>query len=594
MLQYNLISPIKEYPMFPSKLPLITLTFLLVVGCSQKEPDISTALEVNIIHINDHHSHLEEEEKSLTINGQEIYANIGGFPRVVSKIKELQSTKKNPITLHAGDALQGTMYYTVFKSKADADMMNLIAWDAFELGNHEFDDGDEELDRFLARLKTKNIIASNVKASENSLLYGDWKPYRIIERSGEKIAILGIDVSGKTKASSRPSEKITFVEEVESVKKYVKILEEQGINKIILLSHFGYDNDKALASKIEGVDVIIDGDSHTLMGDFSMVGLTSAEKDYPKMVYSKSKQPICMAQAWNYAYVVGSLHVEFDNKGQITSCKGTPILLMGKNFKEKNSKGEKVEVDTKQKAEIMTLIHSYPQLQIVSKNTQAVEQLSVYKNQIEHKKKEVIGESLEYIGHNRIPNDKYDGVKALAQGSEIAPLVAKSFYLQSKRADFCLQNAGGVRSGLKAGKLTVEDIYSLLPFSNTLVEIKLTGAEVKETLENVLASTTGAFPYGYAIRYDIDSTQPKGEKVSNIEVKNKSTNRWEALDTHRSYIVVTNSYIASGKDGYDTLANLSDKTDTYLDYAMSFAEMVKKAGSLQKLPSEEHPIRSFR
>jgi len=586
--------------MFYSKFSVLTLATLLFLGCSPKTPQVPQAVTINILHINDHHSHLEEEEKSLTINKQKVYANIGGFPRVVGKIKELQKTKENPITLHAGDALQGTMYYTVFKSKADADMMNLIEWDAFELGNHEFDDGDEELNKFLARLHTKNIVASNVNASKESLLYDDWKPYRIIERSGEKIAILGLEVAGKTKSSSQPSDKITFFDELESVTKYVKELEEKGINKIILLSHFGYENDKALASKIEGIDVIIDGDSHTLMGDFSMVGLQSVEKDYPKVVQSKTKQPICMAQAWNYAYVVGSLMVEFDKKGIVKACAGTPILLIGDTFKKKNPTGEKVEINATQKAEIIKIIEQYPQLQIVAKDAKATQQLGVYKNQIETKKKEIIGEVSEYLGHSRIPNDNYDGKKALPLGSEIVPVIAQSYYLQSKRADFCLQNAGDVRSGLQSGTLTVENVYSLLPFSNTLVEFKLTGSEVKETLEDALSSiydkkaSTGSFPYGYAIRYDIDTTQPKGARVNNIEIKNRQNGNWKPIDNQRSYVVVCNSYIASGKDGYDTFKTITDKTDTYLDCAMSFAEMVKTNKNLKKLEKSEHPIKSFR
>ena len=587
--------------MFSIQFSLISLSLLLLMGCSQKSPELSTPLEVNIIHINDHHSHLEEEEKSLMINGEKVYADIGGFSRVVSKIKELQSKKKNPITLHAGDALQGTMYYTIFKSKADADMMNLIKWDAFELGNHEFDDGDEELDRFLSKLETKNIVASNVQAAKDSLLYNDWKPYRVIERSGEKIAILGIDVADKTKASSQPSEKIAFFDELETVKKYVQEIEEQGINKIILLSHFGYQNDQALVRQIDGIDVVIDGDSHSLMGDFSMVGLKSVEKAYPKVIYSKSQHPICIAQAWNYSYLVGLLNVQFDKEGHVKQCSGTPILLMGESFRKKSKSGEKVEVDPEQKTAIMSLIETHPQLEIVAKDSEAVERLSHYKTQIESKKKEVIGKVREYIGHNRIPNDKYDGKKALPLGSEIAPLVAKAFYLQSKRADFCIQNAGGVRSGLKAGELTVEDIYRLLPFSNTLVELTLTGKEVKALLEEVLSSIydtkisgDGAFPYGYAIRYDIDTTQPKGNRVNNIEVKSRKTGEWKPIENNRSYVVVANSYIASGKDGYEIFKNISDQTDTYLDYAMSFAEMVKKDKEIEKLANKEHTLKSFR
>ncbi|MBD3794049.1 MAG: NAD nucleotidase [Campylobacterales bacterium] len=583
------------------KFAFLSLSFLLFIGCSQKKPELSQPLTVNIIHINDHHSHLEAEEMPLTIEGQQVYANIGGFPRVVSQIKALQAQKENPITLHAGDALQGTMYYTVFKSRADADMMNLIAWDAFALGNHEFDDGDAELDRFLERLDTQHIVAANVIASQQSPLHDNWRPYYIIERGGQKIAILGIEIAGKTQASSNPSQEIVFVDELTTVKRYVKEIEKQGINKIILLSHFGYENDQALASQVEGIDVIIDGDSHTLMGDFSMVGLQSVEKTYPKVVNSPSAHPVCMAQAWNYAYLVGSLAVQFDEKGYVKNCQGTPILLMGDSFKETNEKGEKVAVDMEQQAAILGVIDRYPQLQIVAEDTQAVARLAQYKDQIETKKKEVLGEVTTYIGHNRIPNDRYDGHKALALGSDIAPLVAKSFYLQSKRADFCIQNAGGVRSGLKAGALTVEDIYSLLPFSNTLVELKLSGAEVKMMLEAVLSSIydtktsrSGSFPYGYAIRYDVDTTQSQGNRVINIEIKNRKTGEWEALKNNRSYVVVTNSYLASGKDGYDILKTIKEKTDTYLDYAMSFAEMVKQSRQVEKLPEEEHSIKSFK
>lgn len=581
------------------KRSLLPLTLLMLIGCSPKIPEPTHPLEVNIIHINDHHSHLEEEEMALTINGQKVYADIGGFPRVVSKIRELQQSQPHPITLHAGDALQGTMYYTVFKSQADADMMNLIEWDAFELGNHEFDDGDEELDRFLARLETTNIVASNVYASEESLLHNDWKPYRVIERAGEKIAILGIDVAGKTQASSRPSEQIAFFDEVQTVKKYVKEIEAQGINKIILLSHFGYSNDHNLASQVEGIDVIIDGDSHTLMGDFSTVGLKSVEKEYPKLLVASDGDPICMAQAWNYSYLVGSLTVQFDATGRVQACHGTPILLMGERFREKNEAGEKVTVDAQQHQEIMQMIATHPQLQIVAKHPEAIERLAQYTKQIESKKKEVIGEVTAYIGHNRIPNDKMDGKKALPLGSDIAPLVAQSFYLQSKRADCCIQNAGGVRSGLQAGRLTVEDVYRLLPFSNTLVEVTLRGSEIKEVLESALSTiydhkaSTGAFPYGYGIRYAIDSTQTQGNRVNRIAIKDRETGMWKPLENERSYVVVMNSYIGSGKDGYDLLKTTTDKVDTYLDYAMSFTEMVKKQGRIEKLPKEDHPLQAF-
>lgn len=569
---------------------LLFIPLLSFVGCAPKTSSL------NIIHINDHHSHVEEEEKLLTINNQKVYAKVGGFPRVVSKIHALQSEQENTLTLHAGDALQGTIYYTIFKSKIDAQLMNLIEWDAFELGNHEFDDGDSELGRFLSALKTKNIVSANVVPEKGSLLDAYWRPYIILDKEIGKVAILGIDVAQKTKNSSSPSDKISFFNELQTVQRYLKELKEQGIDKIILLSHFGYENDKIIASSVEGIDVIIGGDSHTLMGDFSMVGLQSMERDYPKVLHSANGQPVCIAQAWSYAYLVGSLHVEFDNEGVIQTCKGTPTLLLGESFKQKGSDAKRVDVNATQKQEILSLIKQHPQLQIVPKDKEAIATLSVYKEQIEEKKNRVIGEVKSYLGHNREPMDSYDGTP-LALGSEIVPLTAKAFYLKSKNADFALQNAGGVRSGLKMGTLNIGGVYGLLPFSNTLIEIELTGAQIETLFKDIFyaiydakSASTGSFPYGYAIRYDIDMN--RSDRVYNIEIKNRKNGKWEPLDPTKSYVLVTNSHLTSGKGAYRSLGMMK-KVDTYFDYAMSFAQMVEAMQTLTKLPKEEHPIKSF-
>ena len=101
----------------------------------------SRPLEVNIIHINDHHSHLEEEKMDLVLDGKKTTVHIGGFPRINQRINELMKTGKNNLVLHGGDALSGTLYYTLFKGKADAALMNAGKFDLFTLGNHEFDDG---------------------------------------------------------------------------------------------------------------------------------------------------------------------------------------------------------------------------------------------------------------------------------------------------------------------------------------------------------------------------------------------------------------------------------------------------------------------
>jgi len=131
---------------------------LLIVGCgndnnnNDNNTTVSKPLDISIIHINDTHSHVAAENTSLYFEGQKVKVDIGGYPRVVTKIKALQGSKTNPLTLNAGDTFQGTLYFTLFKGAADIDMMNMIEWDALALGNHEFDEGDTFLANYLSKL----------------------------------------------------------------------------------------------------------------------------------------------------------------------------------------------------------------------------------------------------------------------------------------------------------------------------------------------------------------------------------------------------------------------------------------------------------
>ena len=109
-----------------------------------------SADQITILHINDHHSHLRADKRmGIKIDGKSTRTISGGFPAVVSMFKNLSNGKDNVIKLHAGDAITGDLYYTLFKGEADAKLMNEVCFDAFTVGNHEFDDGDTGLARFL-------------------------------------------------------------------------------------------------------------------------------------------------------------------------------------------------------------------------------------------------------------------------------------------------------------------------------------------------------------------------------------------------------------------------------------------------------------
>ncbi|MGC9351367.1 MAG: choice-of-anchor I family protein, partial [Sulfurovum sp.] len=113
--------------------------------------------------------------------------------------------------------------------------------------------------------------------------------------------------------------------------------------------------------------------------------------------------------------------------------------------------------------------------------------------------------------------------------------------------------------------------------------------------------STGSFPYAYGLRYDIHTNAPADNRISNLEIKNRETGLWSAINSDEMYVVVTNDYIAAGRDGYATFKTVQDErgpgVDTYLDYAMSFVRYVEAKAEngekVTKLPAEDHPIKSF-
>ena len=108
--------------------------------------------------------------------------------------------------------------------------------------------------------------------------------------------------------------------------------------------------------------------------------------------------------------------------------------------------------------------------------------------------------------------------------------------------------------------------------------------------------STGAYPYAAGLRWDIDASKSIGSRFSNIQFKGPGESKWSDLDLSRTYKVATNNYIAAGKDGYKMFGVVSKSgrmVDTYLDYAQSFVNYVKKYKSIDKLPLDDYSTQSY-
>jgi len=599
---------------FKSVFALAALPLAVLVGCGgDDEAAVLPAekpLTVTIAHINDHHSNLATLSQSLNFNGKVTTAEIGGFARVKTAFDQMAG-KPNLLKLHAGDALSGTLYYTLFKGEADAAMMNTVCFDAMAVGNHEFDEGDERLKSFITTLQAGScktpVLSANVTPKVGTPLAptksDDYiKPYSIKDFGGQKVGIVGLTIKGKTQGSSSPLSTTAFEDEATAAQKAIDALKAQGVQRIVLLSHIGYGNDKSIAAKLTDVDVIVGGDSHSLLGDFTAYGITSSSGGYPTMAKNKDGDNVCIVQAWEYAKAMGELTVNFNATQSVDSCSGKEHLLLGETFKRKGADGKDYTLAGAELDEVKAVIAKDAQLLSLKSNANAESVLKVYSDKVDVLKKEVIGTAAELLCLERIPGggaSKTPGCTAAtnAHGGDISNLVAYAFRDMSITSQIAIQNAGGVRIDVPAGDITIGTAYTLLPFANTLTELDMTGTEIKAVLEEAVeyavktGGSTGAYPYAAGLRWTVDLSKPAGSRFSNLEYKGKKDSAWSALSMSSSYKVVTNNFLAQGSDGYATFKKVADSgrfLDTYLDYAQSFVDYTKKIKTLSRLPVSEY------
>lgn len=580
-------------------------------GGSDNAPSFKP-IELNIAHINDHHSQLDAfAATELTLDGVATQVDLGGFARQTAVFKSLAGTP-NLLKLHAGDALTGSLYYTFFKGKADAQMMNSICFDAFIPGNHEFDDGDGVFKGFLDALadpanggscKTPTLSANIVPQAGTPLAPAGapayLQPYTIKKIDGVDVGIVGVTIAAKTMVSSRPLATTQFLDEAKSAQKAIDDLKAKGVRHIVLMSHLGYDNDKQIAAQLTDVDVVIGGDSHTLLGDFTAQGLASSGA-YPTVVKNKSGETVCIGQAWEYAKAYGLMNVKFDDRGSVAQCGGQARLVIGDSFKRKDSAGTWQTLADADRQALVGKLASSATVKVTAPDASAAQALSGYTSQVTAQKAITIGTASEALCLMRVPGGSNrstgtagcETANTLARGSDAAQVVAEAFLRASKRADFALQNAGGVRIPIPAGTLSMNTAFTLLPFTNVLVEMDLKGSEVVAALEDGVSShldaavpSDGAHPYAAGLRWDLDMSKAKGQRFSNVQVKNKATGVWIAIDPAKTYVLVTNDFVAAGGDGYNTLKPIyaaGRYVNTYLLYTQSFVDYVIAQGTIAR------------
>jgi 5'-nucleotidase/UDP-sugar diphosphatase len=290
---------------------------------------ITSEYELTILHTNDNHARVDQYNRNgarCTEADDLAGLCIAGTPRLATKVSEIRSDVDNVLLLDAGDQFQGTLFFNLFKEEILNLTMNYLEYDAMTVGNHEFDDGPATLAAFIDDSDFP-IVSANIDASADLDLAGLIEPYTTVDKGGETIGIIGL-TTPETENISSPGPNIVFNDPLTSLQAAADELTGLGVDKIIALTHQGYDVDVEMAAQVSGVDVIIGGHSHTFTysptdpikftpPEFPQYDPLAPAGEYPTVVESLTGEPVLVITAYQWGTFLGRLDVGFDADGEI-------------------------------------------------------------------------------------------------------------------------------------------------------------------------------------------------------------------------------------------------------------------------------------
>lgn len=475
------------------------------------------------------------EDFSLTImHMNDTHARVEPLANMVTAVKEVRENKPGALLFNAGDVFSGTLYFNQFQGQADLALLNMMDIDAMTFGNHEFDLGSSEnghasLNKFIEGANFP-FVSANVDLSADPFAGGrvsstftedaqDSTVYdgMVKEINGEKIGIFGLTTEETLMTSSPGAAKITnYAAEAERA---VAAFEDMGVNKIVAISHLGYDsnpsvgNDLMLAEQVDGIDVIVGGHSHTQLYEPTVV--TTDEN-------GAAKDPTVIVQAYQYAQYLGELDVNFNEQGVVTG-----------------SSGHLIDVTQKQA------------------DPEALNTLSAYKSEVDQLSNQETGA----VAQKPLTNPRLtdSDVSVRANETELGNLITDAMLTKAQEkmpeVSIAMQNGGGIRAAIDQGPITVGEVITVLPFGNDPAVVQLTGDEIKQILEysvRLAPEESGGFLQVSGMKFAYDSTKEAGSRVVSMQVKNGE--EYVDINPDQTYLVTTNNFTAKGGDGYEVFA----------------------------------------
>ena len=493
----------------------------------------TTEKDLVLVHTNDVHGRIVEEK------GRDKNTSVVGDAKLATVIENERAKKdQTTVVLDAGDAFQGLPISNSTKGEARAEILNKMNYDAMAVGNHEFDFGLDEAKKYKQILKfpllSSNTYVNGARLFEASTIIDKDKSVK-----GDEVVVIGVTTpETATKTHPKNVQGVTFKDPIPEVLNVVKEIQAKAkatgddYKTYVILAHLGVDTTtpnewrgSTLADELSKSPllkgkrvVVIDGHSHTV-----------ESKTYGDNVTYN--------QTGSYLNNIGKVTLKAN------SLLGTPSLIKASETTNvtPNAEVKKLVDEIKAKYDAENAV-------VVVKNSPV--ELSGTRENVRVRETNlgnVVADSLYEYGQTGFQN----------------------------KTDIAVTNGGGLRETIAKGKpITKGSVIAVLPFGNTISQIKVSGKNVLEMFEKSLGSIlqvdkagktvldengqpllepSGGFLHVSGAKVYYDTNLPSGKRVLRVEVKNHDTGAYDKLDLNRTYYLTTNDFLAAGGDGYTML-----------------------------------------
>ena len=515
------------------------LALAALAGCATVPAEVPSAPEsVQILALNDFHGNLEVPAgtTTYTAGGQEVREQLGGAARMGATLNRLRDGQRSTITVAAGDLIGASpLVSAYFLDEPSIMALNRMGLSLASVGNHEFDKGTAELRRMqeggceahTARQPCRldnpfegarfTYLAANVIARDgDETLF----PGTAIKQFGKaRVGFIGMTLQDTgSLVSPAGTAGYRFADEAETANALAAQLTAQGADAVVVLLHQGgnvdpfYNQDACPG---------LDGDVMPILArldpSIRLVVSGHTHKAYICEVPAADGSTRLLTSAGRYGYFVTDIRLEID------PASDSVVAMHAVNTPVVAAAGEQ--------ADIAALVGRY----------------SASSSEVASR----------VVGRIERSLDSGEGAIDGPLGRLIADAqLAATRDPASGGAEIAFINSGGVRSGFRPaedGTVTYGQIFALQPFGNTVEVIELTGAQIKQLLEQEFTGDgTGQFRQSFLIpsegfAYVIDRSAPDGEHVVSMTLGGRP------IESARTYRVAVNNFLAQGGDGFTVL-----------------------------------------